>query len=85
MVLPSDRGDGRLVPEPVGAGGRERASRAGAVGMCARRPHVAEVRGETGLTCARPLRSPFQVESVFETLVEHGPEEESTLTSKMRV
>lgn len=31
------------------------------------------------------LNSYFQVESVFETLVEDSPEEESTLTSKRRV
>lgn len=32
-----------------------------------------------------PLEPSFQVESVFETLVEDSPEEESTLTSEMRV
>lgn len=46
-------------------------------------PHVAEVWRNVG-SCMRVLSDPhFQVESVFETLVEHGPEEESTLTSKI--
>lgn len=35
-----------------------------------------------GLVCAFILNPYLQVESVFETLVEDSPEEESTLTSK---
>lgn len=37
------------------------------------------------LVCFFILNLHFQVESVFETLVEDSPEEESTLTSKLSV
>lgn len=56
--------------------------------MCISRPPLwQDVRGEMvrWLVCFFILNLHFQVESVFETLVEDSPEEESTLTSKLSV
>lgn len=51
--------------------------------MCKQAPTPA---GKDGLAKHFFILNPCcQVESVFETLVEDGPEEESTLTSKMSV